>query len=149
MMKTTVVSILSLLFLTGLGFLALSLSSDHSHHHHPTIRGALAAKKYDIRGLQDEIEVEEIDEGKFNLATVDPFTFSPQVFNNMVYTWFDDEQTFEDKKAFYQRMVVYHSFMSPCFHKTYWAAIGFLNPWLKEGMPEPDENGVYDRSFLY
>jgi len=52
-----------------------------------------------------------------------------------------DEGWYDKKRQEYQYMVGYHAPMRPCLHKSYYAMVGFLNPWLKEGTNEEEEDG--------
>ena len=58
--------------------------------------------------------------------------------------WFDEYENEEVRKeslrTHYQEQVQYHENMRPCLHKSYYAMVGFFNPWLKEEIDEEEDN---------
>jgi len=132
-MRAAIFAALSLLLLTAASFLS---SGSLSHVHHG-LRGHQRRTEEDGSATEAPTAPRKMD-----LNAVDKFTFSREVFNYIVFTWFDDEETRAEKQAYWQRMTIYHQTMRPCLHKRYWAAMGFMNPMLKQGL-EVDEDGLY------
>lgn len=118
MRKTAAVSIFLFLVAAIGTFLFSSSASDATSSNH----------------LRHRLQQDEVD------LYANPNSLSPDLFSALVWSRAKDED-FEFKKNRYQNMVIYHNPMRPCLHKSFYGAIGFFNPALKEGLIVDSESG--------